>query len=93
MRSNPFGVRADLRDMPTPTAIAYVVITVVTLLAKTLGYVFGLIAEITERLADSGYAVRADLLAQAIAEHETVTAPAPFTRPATRTGTGTGTRR
>jgi hypothetical protein len=90
MPANSFGVRAELRDMPVSTAITYVSITVLTLLAKTLGYVLGLIAEIAERLADSGYAVRADLLAQAAADRETVTAPAPFTRP---TATRTGTRR
>lgn len=89
MRTNPFGVRADLRDMPTPVAVVYVLITVLTLLAKALGYAFGLLAEITERLADAGYTARTDVLTQAVAEHETGTEPAPFTRPATRTGTGT----
>lgn len=80
-----FGVRADLRLMPTPAAIVYVVITVLTLLAKTLGYVFGLLAEITERLADAGYVART-ALAEHATQHETVTASAPFTRPtATRT--------
>ncbi|MEO6090642.1 MAG: hypothetical protein ABIQ18_46825 [Umezawaea sp.] len=88
MRTNPFGVRRDLRDMTIPDAVAYVTITVVALLAKVVGYVFGLIAEVAERLADSGFAVRADLLDQAAAQHEDTTPPVPFARP-----TGSGMRR
>lgn len=74
----PFGVRAELRDMPTPTAIAYVAITILTLLAKTLGYVFGLLAEITERLADAGYVART-ATAQHATQHADLTPPTPFT--------------
>jgi hypothetical protein len=73
-----FGVRAELRDMPAPAAVAYVAITVLTLIAKTLGYVFGLLAEITERLADAGYVART-AAAEHATQHADLTPPAPFT--------------
>jgi hypothetical protein len=75
MPANPFGVRRDLRAMTVPAAIAYVVITVLTLLAKTVSYAFALVAEVAERLADAGESARD-------AAHHTpvdLTPSAPFT--------------
>ncbi|MFC3892105.1 hypothetical protein ACFOWZ_11520 [Lentzea rhizosphaerae] len=46
--------RRTLRQMTVPAAIAYVVITVLTLLARVIGLVAALIADVTERLADAG---------------------------------------
>jgi hypothetical protein len=54
----PFGIRRDLRTMTGPAMVAYVLITILTLLAKTLGYAFALLAEVAERVAVAGDTAR-----------------------------------
>jgi hypothetical protein len=87
MRANPFGVRRDLRDMTVPAAIAYVLITVLTLLAKTVSYLFALLAEVAERVAVAGESAR-EVAHQAAGQYEDTAPPVPFARPA-----GSGVRR
>ena len=58
MRTNAFGIRRNLREMTAPAAIAYVLITVLTLLARTVAYFFALVAEVAERVAIAGETAR-----------------------------------
>ncbi len=85
MRTNPFGVRRDLRDMTAPAAVAYVLITVLTLLAKTVAYAFALVAEVAERVADAGETARD---AAHHADRGDLPEPVPFTRAARTPGGG-----
>ena len=50
----PTGARRTLRQMTVPAAIAYVLLTVLTLLARVVCLVAALVAEVAERLADAG---------------------------------------
>jgi len=50
----PTGVRRSLRQMTVPAAIAYVILTVLTLLARVVMFVAALVADVAERLADAG---------------------------------------
>lgn len=85
MRTNAFGIRRDLRDMTVPAAVAYVLITVLTLLARTIAYAFALVAEVAERVADAGQAAR--VVAHQV-DHADLPTPAPFPRAARASGGG-----
>lgn len=50
----PTGARRTLRQMTVPAAIAYVILTVLTLLARVVVLVAALVADVAERLADAG---------------------------------------
>jgi hypothetical protein len=50
--------RAQLRALTVPAATAYVLITVLTLVFRSLSLVAGLLTEITEVLADAGDTAR-----------------------------------
>lgn len=52
-------VRRTLRQMTVPAAIAYVLVTVLTLLARGVVLIAALIADVAERLADAGDIARA----------------------------------
>jgi hypothetical protein len=56
---SPTGTRRTLRQMTVPAAIAYVIVTVLTLLARVITLTFALVAEIAERVADAGDIARA----------------------------------
>lgn len=56
--TRPPGRRA-LSQMTVPVAIAFVLVTVLTLALRLLSAVTGLVAEISERLADAGDTARA----------------------------------
>ncbi len=51
--------RAALRRMTVPAAIAYVIVTVLTLLMRAATWAFALVAEVAERIADAGEHARA----------------------------------
>jgi hypothetical protein len=53
------GARRTLRQMTVPAAIAYVIMTVLTFVARAVVLVAALIADIAERLADAGDTARA----------------------------------
>jgi hypothetical protein len=57
-RQAPPGRRA-LSQMSVPVAIAFVLVTVLTLVFRVVAAVTGLVAEISERLADAGDTARA----------------------------------
>lgn len=50
--------RNALRHLTLPAAIAYVIVTVLTLLARAVTWAFALLAEVAERLADAGDTAR-----------------------------------
>ncbi|PRY36273.1 hypothetical protein [Umezawaea tangerina] len=72
MSTTVFGVRAVLRPLSVPAAIAYVLITTLTLLARVTAYAFALVAEVADRIADAGQAAR-----EAAHEHGTTDLPEP----------------
>jgi hypothetical protein len=51
--------RNTLRRMSVAAAIAYVVVTVLTLLMRAVTWAFALIAEVSERITDAGEHARA----------------------------------
>ncbi|MBP2322402.1 Flp pilus assembly pilin Flp [Kibdelosporangium banguiense] len=51
--------RTALRHMSLAAAIAYVIVTVLTLLMRAVTWAFALIAEVSERIADAGEHARA----------------------------------
>jgi hypothetical protein len=57
-RQMPPGRRV-LSQMSVPAAIAFVVVTVLTLVFRMLAAVTGLVAEVSERIAEAGDTARA----------------------------------
>jgi hypothetical protein len=55
----PAPGRRALSQMSVPAAIAFVVVTLLTLAFRVLATVTGLVAEISERIADAGDTARA----------------------------------
>lgn len=51
--------RRSLREMTVPAATAYVLLTVLTLALRSVSVVVGLVADVTERIADAGDTARA----------------------------------
>jgi hypothetical protein len=51
--------RTALRRMSLAAAIAYVIVTVLTLLMRAVTWAFALVAEVSERIADAGENARA----------------------------------
>jgi hypothetical protein len=51
--------RTALRRMSVAAAIAYVVVTVLTLLMRAVTWGFALVADVSERIADAGENARA----------------------------------
>jgi hypothetical protein len=51
--------RNALRRMTVAAAVAYVIVTVLTLLMRATTWAFALIAEVSERIADAGENARA----------------------------------
>lgn len=51
--------RRTLSDLSMPALIAFVIVTVLTLTFRLLSAVTGLIAEVSERIADAGDTARA----------------------------------
>lgn len=58
-RHTPTPGRRALSQMTVPVAIAFVVVTLLTLTFRMLSAVTGLVAEISERIADAGDTARA----------------------------------
>lgn len=77
---SPTGARGTLRRMPVPAAVAYVLVTVLTLLAQGATWMFALLAEISDRLADAGESARLTARGAVV-----VTVPSPV-----RTATASG---
>ena len=63
--------RNVLRRLTLPAAVAYVLVTVLTLLARIVVFAAALVADVAERLADAGDTAR-------LAVHTAPTAPAPY---------------
>lgn len=70
------NTRTHLRQLTLPAAVAYVLVTVLTLLARIVVFAAALVADVAERLADAGDTAR-------LAVH-TVPASAASTYPASR---------
>lgn len=63
--------RNALRRLTLPAAVAYVLVTVLTLLARAVVFAAALVADVAERLADAGDCARS-------AVHGVATAPATY---------------
>jgi divalent metal cation (Fe/Co/Zn/Cd) transporter len=64
--------RNVLRRLTLPAAVAYVLVTVLTLLARIVVFAAALVADVAERLADAGDCAR-------LAVHTTSASPVPTT--------------
>lgn len=65
------NTRNALRRLTLPAAVAYVLVTVLTLLARIVVFAAALVADVAERLADAGDTAR-------LAVHTVPAAPAPY---------------